>query len=177
MRAAAQVLEVRQGLEDGRGGTDLGLELGTVVPGDAEEFADHRDREGEGELAHHVDAPAPAGELGHDVEKTVAQGHDVTAQCLDRVGREGAGHESTQARVVGGIEREHRLSPPEELEEFRRLVGRDAPSGEARPSYGFVVGSLPELRRSENLLTVGEACDDPIADGGAEHRSVLPERA
>jgi hypothetical protein len=87
----------------GQDGLRPGAEVGPIRVGDAEQLADHGDRQREGERFEQVDLTAG----GHRVQQRTGDLGDARPQPLDAAGRERPGDQAPKAVMVGGIRAEH----------------------------------------------------------------------
>jgi hypothetical protein len=82
------------------------VELGPIALGDAEQFTDHREREGVGVPRDEVDLQVVAGG-GEPLEQVVRDAQDRGFECRDSARGERTCHDATQAGVVGRVDVEH----------------------------------------------------------------------
>jgi hypothetical protein len=93
-----ELVERRSRVEGGDRRSDHRLELVPVGLRHAEHLADDGDRQGERQIADHVDRALEA------VEDLVGEAHDVGPEALDGPGRERLGHQPAHPGVVGRVE-------------------------------------------------------------------------
>ncbi len=141
----AEVLDQLQGDGEVRGEAPEAVAVGD---GDAEQFADHLDREPEGEGVHEVDGRTVGAPVVQLVEQPGDRRRDRRAQGRDPPGVEGRGDERADPAVVGGVALEDRVAEQHDrgVDQQVRVVGGEGPGvlhGEGGIAQHLVGGGVP----------------------------------
>ena len=144
----------------------------TVLHRHAEQLADHGHRQGEGELAHDVDALAAARRARpwcRGARRTAPRHGGAAASTVLGVKARAT---SPRRRVWSGglsVSIDWRRSKNSKKS---ATSSAGIPQRASRmPGRGVVVGALAEVRGSQHLLAVGEAGDDPAAHARSGRRA------